>query len=797
MINRTISHYRLEKQLGAGGMGEVYRAQDARLNRSVAIKILPAEFASDQARVKRFTQEARAASALNHPNVCHIYEIDECEGIPFIAMELIEGKSLAEKLEGSRKAEVSEIVSVGMQAADALDKAHSLGIIHRDIKPNNIMITDSNQVKVVDFGLARMSPNEHAGSQLTTATETEPGAVLGTVPYMSPEQALGKKVDARTDLFSLGVVLYQMATSRRPFEGGNAAQIMDQIIHAQPDAIVRFNYGLPPELDRIIRKCLEKDPDRRYQSARELFIDLSNLQRDLQTPAPVKIVHPLRRALLVALLVFLLAVVAFWFGEYFTLRPKPPEGPQRLAVLPFHLLTQDHDIDYLSVGIADSIITRLSNIRQIRLCPTDSILRFQKQPVELAEVQRELKADSVLTGTIQKAADRFRITVQLVRTKDRVTLWGDRYDLAPQDLLKLEDQIAEKVSNSLKITLTANDRERVYRRYTQNSAAYNSYLHGRAEMAAYNEEGVRAAVTDFENSLRLDPNYALAQAGLALASAEMHLRYAPSDEVKQWGERAQKEAEKALQLDPNLAEAHEALAAVYRKTDFDWDATIRESKKAIELNPNLELPHYYIAASFYHLGLLESASREVKRGLENGGRNKSEAFRTQGVVALMLGNYAEAVSKLEEAERLSGKPLSDAYLPHAYFAFKKYEEADAALDKLNQISSASVQARSQAARSVFLAARGEVDAAKQLADSVANGSYIDHHVAYDLGAAYGQLHHDDDALLWLRRSVESGLPCYPLFAQDPLLQPLQSNLQFRQLLGELRDKWKSAHSKYE
>jgi non-specific serine/threonine protein kinase len=386
----NVAHFRIVSRVGAGGMGEVYLAQDTKLDRAVALKILPAEFARDPERMSRFVQEAKAASALNHPNVAHIYEIGEAEGLHFIAMEYVEGESL--KTKSGRSMEASEILDIGIQIADALDAAHSKGITHRDIKPANVMLTARAQAKVLDFGLAKLGPSAAAEAATTYTTATD--VILGTPHYMSPEQALGRPVDQRSDLFSLGAVLYEMATGRVPFSGDSAAEILDRVTHAQPEAIARFNYNLPPELERIIRKCLEKDRDRRYQSARELLVDLRNLKRDSDSGVKAAPVRPARRAVNLALVVLAIAIVTA--GAY--LWWERGRSIDSIAVLPFANASGNPDAEYLSDGITDSIMSSLAKLPKLRVVPRSMVFRYKGREADAQKSGRELNVRAVLTG---------------------------------------------------------------------------------------------------------------------------------------------------------------------------------------------------------------------------------------------------------------------------------------------------------------------------------------------------------------------------------------------------------------
>jgi serine/threonine protein kinase/lipopolysaccharide biosynthesis regulator YciM len=792
-----ISHFRILKKIGAGGMGEVYLAQDTNLGRTVAVKILPAEVSSDSKRLRRFILEAKTASALNHPNVAQIYEIGEADGMHFIVMEHVEGETLHDKI-GGHPMKTEDLLQISIQVADALNAAHSKGIIHRDLKPSNIMITHRSQVKVLDFGLAKLTVTSEQDSHASTMAATETGVVVGTVPYMSPEQALGKKVDSRSDIFSFGDVLYEMASGQIPFAADTPTQVLAKILQTEPDAITRWNYNIPSELERIIRKCLEKDPERRYQTAADLRIDLQKLDSDLtnKTIAPIVPKKFSYRPLAVIGLILVLIGSVFLFTKQRNTKTATHEKVT-LAVLPFTILGSSSENKHLGIGIADAIITRLASVQEIRLTPTSVILRYKDMPnLDVQKIAGDLKVEKVLSGTIQQSGDRFRISVQLVQASDNTSMWGKQFNLSRQNLLDLEDDVAEEVSRALEVRISDSERKRLSQHYTNNTAAYELNLLGRSQLLRYDKEGTLAAIDAFEKALALDPEYALAQAGLAMACADMHLRYASSSDVKAWGERAEKEAYNAVKLDPNLAEAHLALAAIARKGDFNWEKTIQESRRALELNSNLDLPHYFIAAAYYHLGLLDLSSQEIQKGLDISETNKVEALRTQGIVALLSGNYPEAVRKLEEVQRISDKPISDTYLGLAYYYNHEEQKAIDTLKELAFSASASASSRAKAALASFYAASERNNEAQEVITSVISANYVDHHVAYSLGAAFAQLGQNDKAVDWLSRAVDSGFPCYPMYANDPLLKPMQTDGKFQQFLEHQKAALQSARTRY-
>lgn len=775
-------------------MGEVYRARDERLERDVAIKVLPVGTLTDQAARTRFRKEALALARLNHANIGVVYDFDTQNGTDFLVMEYIGGTTLASQLTNGALPE-KEAVKLGQQVAAALEEAHERGVIHRDLKPGNILVTPKKQAKVLDFGLARLLKYEGDIAATETSTGTEAGA--GTLPYMAPEQLRGEAADTRTDIHALGAVLYEMATGQRAFGETPAPRLIDAILNQAPVPPRALNARVSQELEQIILKCLDKDPELRYQSAREVRVDLERQPATGPTAFPQRHKMHARRWQLGMGAILAVALAA---GGYAVYRRHTQQTGQAtleataLVVLPFQVLAGGEDVSFLGVGVADALITRLANVREIRVRPTSAVLGYESRTANVQEIGSALKASNVLSGTIQKAGERFRVRVQLVRVTDGAPIWGEEYDLARADLFSLQDAIAERVTAALRVRVTAEEQARLYRRYTENALAHEAYLKGRTHLARYTKESTLAAVADFEDALRLDQSYAPAHAGLAMASAQMRIRFSPQAELQNWTDRAEREAGLALKLEPRLAEAHEALAAVYRNVEFDWDRTIEESGRALELNANLDMPHYYRAAAFYHLGLMELVKPEVEAALAVNPSNLLEAARLRGATALFSGQFQEGVTWLEEADRLSASPVSGGYLAQAYYYLGQQSRGEKMLAALR--GSAQAERRAQATLASFLAARGEKSQAEGLVRPALAEGYMDHHVAYSLGVAHTQLGQREEALRWLRRAAEIGFPCHPWFTVDPLLQPLRNDTEFIALLEELRAREEIARRRY-
>jgi len=790
MVGQRLGHYLITEQIGAGGMGIVYRARDERLDRDVAVKVLPAGSVSDETARKRLRKEALALSRLNHPNIETVYDFDTQQNVDFLVAELIPGVSLDHKLAAGALQE-KEIVRLGTQMVQGLEAAHEAGIVHRDLKPANLRTTLDGRLKILDFGLAQDFAKP--GTDFVTISKSYAEGISGTLPYIPPEHLQGEKVGPRGDIYSAGAVLYEMATGRTPFQEKSGPLLMEAILNRPPAAPTAVNRQVSPALEAVILKAMEKDPDRRYQSVRELRVDLERLS---STTIPAIRKAPGRRkvwttGIVLALVAILLAI---GYRTHFIGSKTSPSDRITLGVLPFEVLTSDEDLGFLRVGIADSVISKLASFGRLRLRPTSAILRYEKQQADPRQVGQALAADYVATGTVQKTGERLRVSTQLVRISDGSSVWGEHYDLARSDLLGLEDTIAEKIASALRVEISTAERERLYRRYTANPAAYELYLKGRAELARLTRESTLAAVDAFESALRQDPNYALAHAGLAMSCALMRLRYASEGQVVNWAERAHQEAQRALQLDANLAEAHEALAAVYRSAEFDWPRVVEESHLALELNRSLEMPHYYLAVAFYHFGLFDLVEPEVRAGFEINPANRAEALRVRGSTALFSRHFQEAERHLTELRRVSSSQVSDWYLAQAMYYDGQSAPAEEILAALH--GSAQAERRAQATLASFLAARREAEQARKLLQSVENGSYVDHHVAYSMGVAYAQLGDFAEAHRWLTRSAQTGFPCYPWFVQDPLLKPLRDDPGSQNFLNQLRKVWDANKKRY-
>ena len=820
-----LGRYEIRSLLGAGGMGEVYLGHDAQLDRAVALKLLPADVAANRERLCRFIREAHAAAALDHPSIAYIYEIGESNGTHFIAMEYIDGEMLRRRLQAGRMT-VHEAVDVAIQAADALSVAHEASIVHRDIKPENIMLRHRDQiVKVLDFGLAKLIDNRAASTDTEAATlvrvNTDAGTILGTVSYMSPEQARGRDVDARSDIWSLGVVIYEMVTGRLPFDGETASDIIASILKTGPPPLSRYAPGVPAKLEEIVSKALEKDREERYQTVKDLLVDLRRLRKRLDFESemvrpewlvsteraavatssvpiavgvPEEVAEPTRgrparttssgeyavgeikkhqSASIAALLVLLLVVggLGFWF---FSNRSANPKQIESIAVLPFFNESGNADNDYLTDGMTESLIGSLSLLPSLNVKARSSVFRYKGKAIDVKTIGKELKVQAFVMGRLVQRSNDLTLYIELVDANTENVLWKETYTRPLANLATLQSEIAQDVSEKLGAKLSGADEQRVAKNYTANSAAYQEYLKGRFYTLQYTPDGHKRAIAHLNEAIRLDPNFALAWAGLADAYTAASEWLLPPREAL---EKARAAAEKALALDKTLAEAHAALGHVFVH-QFN-PAAERELQRALELNPNsVEARLWY--GEYYFIGGDEAKGLAVLRQAQQ--FDPLSPVIGQFIVSQYFINrrFDEALSEAQKTLQLDPNELNSRfYLAFVYSAKGDHDEAIAILESLKQQLPTS-QMLGQLGAEYALTGR-RTDALKTIAaiNELSKQQYVS---PYDLAVVYNTMGDKEQALIWLEKAREDQSEWMSFLRFDYRFDGLRSDPRFTDLL---------------
>lgn len=725
MIGRTISHYRIVSQLGEGGMGVVYEAEDTNLGRHVALKFLPASMAGDESLLQRFQREARAASSLNHPNICTIHGIEQAGSEQFIAMELLDGESLADRIRRG-PIDLDTLLTLSVQIADALESAHSKGIVHRDLKPANIFVTSRGQAKILDFGLAKIDRDKKLEQSATMVRDglTSAGSTVGTVSYMSPEQARGQITDARTDLFSFGTVLYQMATGTLPFPGETSAVVFESILNRDPVPVTQLNPALPPELNRIISQALEKDRDLRFQSATDLKTTLKRLKRDLESGG--------RRA-------------AESSGR------TPAVGSKRdhsIAVLYFENLSGVKEDEYLRDGITEDITTELSKIKGLKTFSRAMVLSFRDKQVTAGQVGTELGASYVLAGSLRRAGARLRINTQLVDATTDFPLWSERYDREMKDVFEVQDEIAQKIAAALRITLSPQEQQALSAKPTENLQAYDLYLRGRNYARRVGRQDLQFALQMYENAVALDPGFALAHAGVANVCAQYYYHF---ERQQQWIDRAIAATQKASanghsEPEIRLAEAWVTFA------EGRYPEAIEKVRTALSTNQDLDGGYYLLGRALFAAGRYQDVVEMMEDALAHAGENYN--------TTVPIHNSLGALGK------------QDALTNYLHREIAIYE---------SHLKKVPEDARARVLLAGDYAKQGRYDDAKREAQMAMTLRPDDAMILYNTACVFCETKNVDDALIAIRKAWESGYRDSTWTRQDPDLASLHGNAEFDRL----------------
>lgn len=814
-VGQNFSHYNILKLLGRGGMGEVYLAEDTSLERKVALKILPSVFALEAERLRRFVREAKAVSALNHPNILTIYETGETDDTNYIASEYVEGETLSEYLR-RQSLSLRATLDIAVQITSALQAAHGAGIVHRDIKPDNVMIRPDGFVKLLDFGIAKLTEKQDeidSEAASTIVANTMPGLIIGTANYMSPEQARGKAIDARSDIFSFGAVLYEMLTGKRAFEGENAMETIGLILHKEPVLLSQHMPEVPKEIERIIGKALRKDCEERYQTAKDLLIDLKDARQELEfqnklertaslnpeantqvfnattatseyqqtssAESLVKEIKQYKRGMAIGFIVLLLASIGFGYW-YFSNHTPNIKQIESIAVMPFVNESGNADTEYLSDGMTETLISSLSQLPKLNVKARSSVFRYKASNTNIQQIAKELNVQAILNGRVVVHGNDLNLYVELVDIAADKVIWSQTYNRPMSNLVLLQADIAHDVSNNLQAKLSGADEQKLAKNYTESAEAYQLYLKGNYEWNKHTEEEVQKAVDYYNQALEKDPNYALAYSGLSACYGVLGNVYlAPNDNFP----KARTYAAKALAIDDSLAEPHAAMGAVRLFYDWNWPETEKEFKRAQILNPNNGDAHQLYAGYLNAMGRFDEAQTEVNRAEELD--PLSAMFSTEvGFNFYYSRRYDEAIAQFQKTINLEPSYV-DAYqyLGQAYEQKKMYREAIATFQKGMDRTERSPQLISSLGH--CYAFSGERDKAQQTLTELRELSKQRYVSPYWFAVVYTGLGDKDQTFAWLDKAFQDRASLLIWLRVEPQFDNLHDEPRFQDLLRRI------------